>query len=99
MHTEHHSALVSIGDRSPKPGGGGVDQGVSRAASVDGLTTIRDLSGPAGDQDTPLVNLVSNLSPGAPRLLRLGGNSGDSQVIERDRRRDPGGPEPLLGHG
>ena len=42
------------------------------------LTTIRDLSGPAGDPDIPFVNLLSNLSPGAPPLLRLGGNSGDN---------------------
>jgi hypothetical protein len=42
------------------------------------LTTIRDLSGPAGDPDTPFVKLMSNLSPGAPPLLRLGGNSGDN---------------------
>jgi hypothetical protein len=42
------------------------------------LTTIRDLSGPAGDPDTPFVNVLSNLSPGAPPVLRLGGNSGDN---------------------
>jgi hypothetical protein len=41
------------------------------------FTTIPTLSGPAGDPDTPFVNLLRNLSPGAPFLLRLGGNSGD----------------------
>ena len=41
------------------------------------LTTIPAVSGSAADPDTPLVNLLKNLSPGAPFLLRLGGNSGD----------------------
>jgi hypothetical protein len=41
------------------------------------LTTIPALAGPADDPDTPLVNVLKNLSPGAPPLLRLGGNSGD----------------------
>jgi hypothetical protein len=35
------------------------------------------LAGPATDPDTPFVDLLRNLSPGAPVLLRLGGNSGD----------------------
>ena len=35
------------------------------------------MSGTAADPDTPFVRLLSNLSPGAPFLLRLGGNSGD----------------------
>jgi hypothetical protein len=37
------------------------------------LSTITTLSGPAGDPDLPFVNLVKNLSPGAPSVLRLGG--------------------------
>src|ERR1700722_6474576 len=41
------------------------------------LTTIPALSGSAADPDTPFVNLLRNLSPGAPFLLRLGGVSGD----------------------
>jgi hypothetical protein len=41
------------------------------------LTTIPALAGPAGDLDTPFVNLLRNLSPGAPFLLRLGGVSAD----------------------
>jgi hypothetical protein len=41
------------------------------------LTTIPAVSGSAADPDSPLVNLLKNLSPGAPFLLRLGGNSGD----------------------
>jgi len=41
------------------------------------LNTITALSGPAADPDTPFVNLLRNLSPGAPFLLRLGGTSGD----------------------
>ena len=41
------------------------------------LTTIPALSGSAADPDTPFVHLLSNLSPGAPFVLRLGGNSGD----------------------
>jgi hypothetical protein len=41
------------------------------------LTTIPTLAGPAADPDTPFLHLVRNLSPGAPPLLRLGGNSGD----------------------
>jgi hypothetical protein len=41
------------------------------------LNTIPSLSGPASDPDTPFVHLLQNLSPGAPVLLRLGGNSGD----------------------
>ena len=41
------------------------------------LTTITALSGSAADPDTPFIHLLGNLSPGAPLLLRLGGNSGD----------------------
>jgi hypothetical protein len=41
------------------------------------LNTIPSLSGSAVDPDTPFVHLLQNLSPGAPVLLRLGGNSGD----------------------
>jgi hypothetical protein len=41
------------------------------------LTSIPALAGPAADPDTPFVNVLRNLSPGAPPLLRLGGNSGD----------------------
>jgi hypothetical protein len=37
------------------------------------LSTITTLSGSAGDPDTPFVNLLKNLSPGAPSVLRLGG--------------------------
>lgn len=42
------------------------------------LSTIPHLSGPAADPDIPFVNLLKSLSPGAPMLLRLGGNSGDN---------------------
>jgi hypothetical protein len=41
------------------------------------FSTIPALAGPAADPDTPFVNLLKNLSPGAPPLLRLGGNSAD----------------------
>jgi hypothetical protein len=41
------------------------------------LTTIPALSGSVADPDIPFVNLLKNLSPGAPFLLRLGGVSGD----------------------
>jgi hypothetical protein len=41
------------------------------------FSTIPALSGPAADPDTPFVNLLRNLSPGAPAVLRLGGNSAD----------------------
>ncbi len=41
------------------------------------LTTITTLSGSPADPDTPFINLLRNLSPGAPFLLRLGGNSAD----------------------
>jgi hypothetical protein len=41
------------------------------------FTTIPTLSGPPADPDTPFLHLLRNLSPGAPFLLRLGGNSGD----------------------
>jgi hypothetical protein len=41
------------------------------------LNTIPALSGSAADPDTPFLHLLRNLSPGAPFLLRLGGNSGD----------------------
>jgi hypothetical protein len=41
------------------------------------LSTIPTLSGSAGDLNTPFLHLLRNLSPGAPLLLRLGGNSGD----------------------
>ena len=41
------------------------------------LNTIPTLAGPAADPDAPFVQLLRNLSPGAPSLLRLGGNSGD----------------------
>lgn len=41
------------------------------------LTTIPRLSGSAADPDTPFIHLLSNLSPGAPFLLRLGGVSAD----------------------
>jgi hypothetical protein len=37
------------------------------------LSTITNLSGPAADPDMPFDQLVRNLSPGAPSLLRLGG--------------------------
>jgi hypothetical protein len=42
------------------------------------LNTIRTLAGSAADPDTPFVNLLRSLSPGAPFLLRLGGNSADN---------------------
>jgi hypothetical protein len=42
------------------------------------LSTIPGLSGPPTDLDTPFLNLLRDLSPGAPVLLRLGGNSGDN---------------------
>jgi hypothetical protein len=42
------------------------------------LSTIPALAGAPTDPDTPFINLVKSLSPGAPPLLRLGGNSGDS---------------------
>jgi hypothetical protein len=41
------------------------------------LTTIPNLSGSVADPDTPFLNLLRNLSPGAPFTLRLGGTSGD----------------------
>jgi hypothetical protein len=41
------------------------------------LTTIPALSGSAADPDTPFLNLLRSLSPGAPFVLRLGGVSGD----------------------
>jgi hypothetical protein len=41
------------------------------------LTTIPTLSGSAADPDTPFLQLLRNLSPGAPLLLRLGGVSAD----------------------
>jgi hypothetical protein len=41
------------------------------------LTTIPTLSGSAADPDVPFLNLLRNLSPGAPFLLRLGGVSAD----------------------
>jgi hypothetical protein len=41
------------------------------------LTTIPALSGSAANPDTPFLHLLRNLSPGAPLLLRLGGNSAD----------------------
>ena len=41
------------------------------------LTTIPALSGSAAYPDTPFVNLLGSLSPGAPLVLRLGGNSAD----------------------
>ena len=41
------------------------------------LTTIPILSGSAADPDIPFLQLLKNLSPGAPFLLRLGGVSAD----------------------
>ena len=41
------------------------------------LTTIPALSGSGTRPDTPFVNLLGSLSPGAPLVLRLGGNSAD----------------------
>jgi hypothetical protein len=41
------------------------------------LSTITMLSGTPRNPDTPLVQLLKNLSPGAPFLLRLGGDSAD----------------------
>jgi hypothetical protein len=41
------------------------------------LSTIPALAGPPADPDTPFINLLRSLSPGAPFLLRLGGNSAD----------------------
>jgi hypothetical protein len=41
------------------------------------LSTIPVLAGPASDPDTPFVDLLRSLSPGAPFLLRLGGVSTD----------------------
>ena len=41
------------------------------------LTTITSMSGSAADPDTPFLQLLKNLSPGAPFVLRLGGNSAD----------------------
>jgi hypothetical protein len=42
------------------------------------LSTIPALSGQTADPDTPFVNMLKALSPGAPVLLRLGGNSADT---------------------
>jgi hypothetical protein len=42
------------------------------------LSTIPALSGPASDPDIPFDNLLRNLSPGAPFLLRLGGVAADT---------------------
>ena len=42
------------------------------------LTTITALSGTPADPDTPFVTLLRDLSPGAPLVLRLGGNSADN---------------------
>jgi hypothetical protein len=42
------------------------------------LSTIPILSGSATDPDIPFRHLLSNLSPGAPMLLRLGGVSADT---------------------
>jgi len=42
------------------------------------FTTISALEGPAADQDVAFQNLLRNLSPGAPFLLRLGGVSADT---------------------
>jgi hypothetical protein len=41
------------------------------------LSTIPGLSGPPTALDTPFIQLLKNLSPGAPPVLRIGGNSGD----------------------
>jgi hypothetical protein len=41
------------------------------------FTTIPVLAGSASDQDTPFINLLRSLSPGAPFVLRLGGVSAD----------------------
>ena len=41
------------------------------------LGTIPALAGSVADPDTPFVHLLSRLSPGAPLVLRLGGNSAD----------------------
>jgi hypothetical protein len=41
------------------------------------LSTVPALAGPPTDPDTPFVNLLKSLSPGAPPLLRIGGNAGD----------------------
>lgn len=41
------------------------------------FSTVPGLAGPPTDVDTPFVNLLKSLSPGAPPLLRLGGNTGD----------------------
>jgi hypothetical protein len=53
------------------------------------LSTIPALSGPAADPDTPFVNLLRNLSPGAPVLLRLGGNSADDSWWATPAMRKP----------
>jgi hypothetical protein len=42
------------------------------------FTTIPVLAGSPSDQDTPFINLLRNLSPGAPFVLRLGGVSADT---------------------
>ncbi len=41
------------------------------------ISTITALSGTAEHLDTPFVNLLKALSPGAPFLLRMGGDSAD----------------------
>jgi hypothetical protein len=41
------------------------------------ISTITSLSGPPTDPDTAFISLLRNLSPGAPVLLRLGGDSTD----------------------
>jgi hypothetical protein len=53
------------------------------------LTTIPALAGPASDPDTAFVRLLSSLSPGAPFLLRLGGNSGDDSWWPIPGMREP----------
>jgi hypothetical protein len=41
------------------------------------LSTVTALAGSSSNLDTPYVQLLRNLSPGAPLLLRLGGDSTD----------------------
>ena len=62
-------------------------QGVLGSATE--LSSIEGLAGSATDPDTPLVPLLRNLSPGAPFLLRLGGQSTDGSWWSIPGRRKP----------
>jgi hypothetical protein len=68
------TAAVSVGGEAPVPATATKQSFLGIATEI---STITSLSGTPADSDSAFVQLLRNLAPGAPFLLRLGGDSAD----------------------